>query len=104
MSHKWKESRPSKHPMYSIWYGAKSRCHNPNHPKYIDYGGRGLTMQDSWRENCEEFFRYVESLPDYDNRIENRLSLDRIDNSVGYYEGNLRWAGNGQQMKNKRRS
>ena len=33
----------------------KERCHNPNNPKYNDYGGRGITVCDEWRYDFPAF-------------------------------------------------
>lgn len=44
------------------------------------------------------FIRYILELPNFALS----LTIDRIDNNRGYERGNLRWATNGQQMRNNR--
>lgn len=86
-------------PLGHVWYGILRRCHNPNDKDYPNYGGRGITVCDAWRDNFAEFEAYASQLPHYG---EKNYSLDRIDNSLGYFPGNIRWATPTQQSRNKR--
>jgi len=79
------------------WRDIKSRCYKETHKEYKRYGGRGITIQNSWLSNSKGFCNYVMSLPDFDLKY----SLDRIDNNKGYEEGNLRWASDAQQTRNQ---
>ena len=79
--------------------GMKNRCYNKNHPSYKDYGGRGITICDEWRNSFEAFYNYVSKL---DHFNEPGRSLDRIDNNQGYCPGNVRWATAKEQANNKR--
>lgn len=54
---------------YSHWYNIKSRCFNKNHPRYSDWGGRGITMCDEWKDNFKAFHEYVTNLPNYGKRV-----------------------------------
>lgn len=71
---------------------------NPKHKRYNDYGGRGITIQENWIKDFRSFYEYVISLPNYS--INN--TLDRINNDLGYFEGNLRWANYQTQSENRR--
>lgn len=31
-------------PEYFVWEAMRQRCFNPKHPKYLRYGGRGITV------------------------------------------------------------
>jgi hypothetical protein len=35
---------------YRIWSNILSRCNNPNHEDYPEYGGRGITVCERWME------------------------------------------------------
>jgi len=83
---------------YTIWQGIKDRCHNVNSKQYADYGGRGITVCDEWRNSYQSFLSYVGRRPS------RSLSLDRIDNDGGYKPGNVRWATAKTQMRNRRQS
>lgn len=81
---------------YGTWVGLKQRCLNPKNPGFANYGGRGITVCESWAESFEAF------LADVGERPSLRHSLDRIDNDKGYEPGNCRWATRREQNTNKR--
>lgn len=85
----------SKHPEYSTWVNAKERVFGTN-PKFHTYVGKG--MYEPWITDAAAFIEYTISLPKYGQP---GLSIDRIDNSIGYYPGNLRWATASEQQRNK---
>ncbi len=73
------------------------RCLNPNNPAFKDYGGRGITVCERWRNSFEAF------LSDVGRRPSPKHSLDRYPDKDGNYEpGNVRWATAKQQMRNVR--
>lgn len=86
-------------PEYAIWKGIVARCFRPTAEHYADYGGRGITMCDEWRESYQAFISYIGSRP---SKIH---SIDRHPNNDGNYEpGNVRWATKGEQARNTRRN
>ncbi len=87
------------HPVeYSTWYRMKRRCYDPKDKAYKDYGGRGITVSDEWREDFAAFLR------DMGPRPAGRYSIDRIKNDQGYSKGNCRWATPTEQARNTRRA
>lgn len=92
-------TRGNQNPLYSIWAGIKSRCHNSNDKDYENYGARGIALHDEWLDNAESFIKWV--ISNLGDRPKNH-SVDRIDNDIGYVPGNLRWATQTIQQNNKR--
>lgn len=88
--------RQSKTRFYKQWLAMVNRCTNPNNSAYKRYGARGITVCQRWR-TFENFVSDMGTRPD-------GKSLDRINNSMGYWCGkcaecsannqpaNCRWA------------
>lgn len=83
-------------PEYLAWKGIKQRCYDPTSPSYGNYGGRGIEMHWSWINDFQAFVDHVGRRPS------SELTLDRIDNDLGYCPGNMRWATRAQQNRNRR--
>lgn len=85
--------------LYRIWGGMKSRCYNPKHQKYPNYGGRGITICPEWLHGFKAFQEWALS-----HGYRDDLTIDRIDNDKGYSPENCRWITNLEQQHNKRKS
>ena len=79
---------------YRSWASMKQRCENPNHKRFSDWGGRGISVCDRWQ-------RFENFISDMGPRPEGH-SIDREDNDGNYEPGNCRWATRSQQQKNRR--
>lgn len=79
---------------YHAWAAMKQRCSNPNNKFFSDYGGRGISYCSEW-ESFEGFLSDMGDKPF-------GLSLERIDNSQGYFPSNCRWATQKEQRRNTR--
>jgi hypothetical protein len=86
----------SQSPEYRVWTKMKLRCHDPENPRYPEWGGRGIKVCIRWRDSFENFFT------DMGRRPSPRHSIDRIDNDGDYKPGNCRWAFAAQQARNTR--
>ena len=83
--------------LYGIWLQIKNRCFNSNTGRYKDYGGRGITMCEEWRNNFQTFYDWSMS-----HGYSDELTIDRIDNNGNYEPSNCRWVTVKIQNRNAR--
>jgi len=88
----------SKTRLYSTWKAIKNRCHNPNSSDYPQYGARGVSVCDEWRDSYEAFRDWALA-----NGYSDELTIDRIDNNGNYTPDNCRWTTHTVQSRNTRR-
>lgn len=86
----------SKTKPYRVWKSMVERCESPTSKSYANYGGRGITVSPEWRDSFEAFLRDMGYKPGKE------YSLERIDNNLGYWPGNVIWGNQEQQSRNKR--
>lgn len=92
----------SKTRLYKIWVGIKTRLFNPNATHYEYYGGKNLNMYEEWIPPNSGFVKFKEWA--IDNGYDDTKTIDRIDNSKGYYPDNCRWITQKDQLYNTTRS
>lgn len=81
---------------FKIWTGMLTRCFNTHAKAYENYGGRGITVCDRWRNDFPAF------LADMGRRPSPRHSVERKDNDGNYEPNNCVWATREEQGRNKR--
>lgn len=86
----------SKTRLFKIWDNMIQRCSNEKYPRYRDYGGRGISVCDEWKEYaCFSVWAKA-------NGYSDSATIDRIDNDKGYSPDNCRWVSYEVQNNNQR--
>lgn len=80
----------------SIWSNMKNRCYNPKCEFYYCYGGKGINVCESWKENFNSFMQWA-----FDNGYNDSLTIDRIDISKDYSPSNCKWSTQIEQANNR---
>jgi len=83
--------------LYKIYHSMKKRCYNKNSNNYFRYGAIGISICDEWLNSFENFYNWA-----INNGYNDKLSIDRINNNLGYEPKNCRWVNMKQQQNNKK--
>lgn len=81
---------------YEVWSAMMSRCNNPKHPDYANYGGRGIKVIPPL-DDFATFYAILGPRPTPNH------SLDRRNNDKPYEIGNVWWAKSDEQIWNQRK-
>ena len=87
----------SHQPTWRSWMSMKGRCHAPNKADSKNYKERGILVCDRWlgSKGFENFYSDMGDRPI-------GMTIDRINNDLGYSPDNCKWSTVGEQMSNRR--
>ena len=83
--------------LFAVWNAMKQRCYNPNNRSYKNYGGRGITVCQEWKEDFQTFYDWAIA-----NGYKKGLEIDRIDVNGNYEPDNCRWTTSKKNNNNRR--
>jgi len=87
---------------YKLWCNIIQRCYNPKNHSYKYYGEKGVIMEDYFKNSYENFINWIKGIANYEKWLNSsELSLDRIDNTLGYVRGNIKFSTKTEQVENQ---
>ena len=88
---------------YKMWQSLKARCDNENLKAYVNYGGRGITYDERWKDfeafKKDMYFDYLRAIRI--KKIKN-VSIERKDVNGNYCKENCCFIEFTDQLKNTR--
>lgn len=85
--------------LYKLYMQMVYRCHNSSYHRYCDYGGRGISVCQSWKYDYTAFKEWAVS-----HGYDDSLTIERIDVDGNYCPMNCTWIPSSLQASNRRTS
>lgn len=86
------------HPAFLVWDAMMNRCCNRSQNSYHDYGERGITVCDEWKD-VKQFCQWAD-----DMGYSKGDSIERIDVNGNYEPSNCKWIPRNEQAWNTRKT
>lgn len=88
--------------LYKVWRSMIGRCKYEKADSYSNYGGRGISVCDEWRNSYQVFKKWALENGYDESAPRGECTIDRIDNDGNYQPDNCRWVSMKVQAHNKR--
>ena len=83
--------------LFNVWQTMKQRCYYPKNKDFNNYGARGITVCDEWKNNFKSFYTWA-----IENNYREGLQIDRINVNGNYEPSNCRFVSAKTNSVNKR--
>lgn len=83
--------------LHRVWWGIIERCCKSYNKSYTEYGGRGITVCDEWRNDFQAFYDWAMA-----SGYNEGLTIDRINVNGNYEPSNCRWVTQSENSRNRR--
>jgi hypothetical protein len=92
----------AQHPEYFVWKKMHTRCTDPNHSSFKNYGGRGITVCARW-SGPQGFENFLADMGPRPIGPKWQVTIERENNDLGYSPDNCVWSRHRrEQFLNKR--
>ena len=85
--------------LYKEWCNMKARCCTSSATQFKDWGGRGITVCEEWKNDFEVFEKWA-----LNNGYRDDLTIERVDVNGNYNADNCKWIPLAEQQLNRRDS
>lgn len=86
----------SQEKLYRVYHGIKRRCYNQNSKDFNNYGGRGISMCNEWKEDYMAFRNWA-----IEHEYQEGKQIDRINNDGNYEPNNCQFISQQENTRKK---